>query len=178
MMKNIPLACAAAALLLTGSLASADSATPAHPLANKAAAAPVKRAPMKANSTGLALRYTVPDTIKAGVATPLRIELSGARGDDARVELRASQADIVVTQDGRALPGPIALPRGAVRTMDLVVTVPADGIYHLSVLMSQGGRRAVAAVPLRVGSAALSRKAEGTPQTTPSGERVISMPAK
>jgi hypothetical protein len=133
---------------------------------------------MKANSTGIVLRYAAPDTLKAGQATPLRIELSGAVSDGASVELRASSPDIVVTQDGRPVQGPIALARGAKRTIDLLVTAPADGAHHLTVLMSQGGRATVSAVPLKVGTGAVARKTEGKVEVTLSGERVISMPAK
>ncbi len=139
----------------------------------------MKLAPMKANSTGLVLRYAAPDTLKAGQATPLRIELSGASSDGASVELRASSADIIiVTQDGRAVQGPITLTRGATRTIDLLVTAPADGAHHLAVLMSQGGRSSVSALVFKVGTGAVLRKTEGKVEVTPNGERVISMPAK
>lgn len=183
MIKTTSLGIAAAALLISATSAQASAAD--EPAARKSAPAPtsvavlMKRAPMKANSTGLVLRYATPDTIKAGQATPLRIELSGASSDGASVELRASSPDIVVvTQDGRAVQGPIALARGATRTIDLLVTAPADGAHHLTVVMSQGGRVAVSAVPLVVGNGALARKSEGKLETTPTGERVISMPAK
>jgi hypothetical protein len=181
MTKPLPLAVAAAALLAAASPAQASAA--AEPAARKSTAtqqtSAMKRAPSKANSTGLVLRYAAPDTLKVGQATPLRIELSGATSDGANVELRASSPDIVVaTQDGRAVQGPIALARGATRTIDLLVTAPADGAHHLTVVMSQGGRSSVSAVPLKVGTGAVSRKTEGKVETTPSGERVISMPAK
>jgi hypothetical protein len=185
MTKHLSLVIAAAALFSAASSAQASAAD--EPIARKSTASqktatvpisPMKRAPMKANSTGLVLRYAAPDTLKAGQATPLRIELSGASSEGASVELRASSPDIVVTQDGRAVQGPIALARGATRTIDLLVTAPADGAHHLTVLMSQGGRVAVSALPLKVGTGAVLRKTEGTVEVTPSGERVISMPAK
>ncbi len=182
MIKTTSFGMAAAALSIaaTSALASAADET----VARKPAPAPtsvavlMKRAPMKANGTGLVLRYATPDTIKAGQATPLRIELSGASSEGASVELRASSPDIVVTQDGRAVQGPIALARGATHRIDLLVTAPADGAHHLTVVMSQGGRVAVSAVALVVGNGAVVRKTEGKVETTPSGERVISMPAK
>ena len=182
MIKMPSLALAAAALSIAAASAQASAAN--EPAARKAApaqttaAAPMKRAATKANSTGLVLRYAAPDTLKAGQATPLRLELSGATADGASVELRTSSPDIVITQGGRAVQGPMALARGATRTIDLLVTAPADGAHHLSVLMSQGGRVAVSAVPLKVGTGAVSRKTEGSVEVTPSGERVISMPAK
>ena len=182
MIKDTALACAAAALFIAAAPAQASAAN--EPLGRKSittqktAEAPMTRAPTKANSNGLVLRYAVPAILKAGQATPVRIEVSGAMDDRASVELRASQPDIVVTQDGRTLQGQLALTRGVVRTLDLLVTAPVDGAHHLTVLMSQGGRIAVSAVPLRVGSGAVSRKTEGKVEVTPSGERVISMPAK
>jgi hypothetical protein len=182
MTMHLGLAIAAAALFSAASPVQASAA--AEPVARKStasqktAAEPMKRAPMKANSTGLVLRYAAPDTLKAGQATPIRIELSGASSDGASVELRGSSPDIIVTQDGRAVQGPIALARGATRTIDLLVTAPADGAHHLTVLMSQGGRSSVSAVPLKVGTGAVTRKTEGKVEVTPSGERVISMPAK
>jgi hypothetical protein len=182
MTKHLPLAIAAAALFTAAS--SADASGAAEPAASKSTASqktasgPMTRAPTKANGTGLVLRYAAPGTLKAGQATPVRIELSGASSDGASVELRASNPDIVVTQDGRALQGPITLTRGATRTIDLLVMAPSDGEYHLTVSMSQGGRVAVSAVPLKVGTGAVSRKTEGKVETAPSGERVISMPAK
>jgi hypothetical protein len=180
MTKHLPLALAlfAAASSVLACTAAEPAARSTSAASEKMAAGSMKRAPMKANSTGLVLRYAAPDTLKAGQATPLRIELSGASSDDARVELRPSSPDIVVTQDGHALQGPIALARGATRTIDLLVTAPADGAHHLTVVMSQGGRVAVSALPLKVGTAAVSRKTEGRVEVTPSGERVISMPAK
>jgi hypothetical protein len=181
MIKTTSLGLAAAALSIAATSAQASAAN--EPAARKApaqttAAAALKRAPSKANSTGLVLHYAAPDTLKAGQATPLRIELSGVSSDGASVELRASSPDIVITQDGRAMQGPIALARGATRTIDLLVTAPADGAHHLTVLMSQGGRVAVSALTLEVGTGPVTRKTEGKVETTPSGERVISMPAK
>jgi hypothetical protein len=182
MIKTTSLGVAAAALSIAATSAQASAAN--EPAARKPAPAPtsvvvlMRRAPMKANGTGLVLRYATPDTIKAGQATPVRIELSGASSDGASVELRASSPDIVVTQDGRPVQGPLALARGATRTINLLVTAPADGAHHLTVLMSQGGRVAVSALPLRVGTGAVAHKTEGKVETTLSGERVISMPAK
>jgi hypothetical protein len=182
MTNQLSLAIAVAALFAAASSAQASAAAepPARASTSiqKTVAGKMRQASMKANSTGLVLRYAAPDTLKAGQATPLRIELSGASSDDASFALRASSPDIVITTpDGRALQGPIALARGATRTIDLLVTAPA-GVHHLSVVMSQGGRSAVSALAFKVGTGAVSRKTEGNVEVTPSGERVISMPAK
>ena len=89
----LPVVAAAAALSIAAMSAQASAANEpaarkAAPAQTTAAAAPMKRAPMKANSSGLVLRYAAPDTLKAGQATPVRIELSGAASDGASVELR------------------------------------------------------------------------------------------
>ncbi len=181
MTKHLPLTLTVVTLFIAASSAQAGAAgeaTARKSAASPSATAAMKRAPMKANSTGLVLRYAAPDRLEAGLATPVRIELSGAASDGARVELRTSSPDIVVTHNGRAVQGPIALQRGATRTIDLLVTASAEGLHHLSVLMSQGGRSSVSAVPLQVGRGAVLRKTEGKVEVTPSGERVISMPAK
>jgi hypothetical protein len=70
------------------------------------------------------------------------------------------------------------LQRGESRTLNIDVPPQADGVHYLDVVTTQAGRTSVQSVPLKVGSGRAALKPEGRPQTTPSGEKIISLPAQ
>jgi hypothetical protein len=48
----------------------------------------------------------------------------------------------------------------------------------VNVITTQAGRSSIVQIPVKVGAGAAKREKQGTVQTAPSGERVISLPAK
>jgi hypothetical protein len=176
-MKSTLLWMAAAAVLAPAHAeTSLESATP-----SAARSAPAS-ARGKANATGLTLRYSAPDGLRAGQTATVQLTISGVRADDASVQLSADSAALrVLKVDGAAPAGPIALTAltaGSERRIDVEVSASSDGMHYLNAVLTQNGRRAATAVPLRVGTGSVSMKREGQAQTTPGGERIISLPAK
>lgn len=132
----------------------------------------------KTNASGLTLRYSVASGLRAGQTATVQLVISGARAGDASVQLSADSAALrVLKVDGAAPAGSIALAPGAERRIDVEVSASSDGMHYLNAILMQNGRRAATAVPLRVGTGSVSMKREGQVQTTPSGERIISLPA-
>lgn len=174
-MKSTLLWIAAAAALAP---AQADTSldTSAKPLTASSASAAGTRT--KANASGLTVRYNVPAGLRAGQKAVVQVVISGARASDASVQLAGDSAALsVLTIDGVKPTGPVALAPGAERRMDVEVSASSDGIHYLNVILTQNGRRSASAVALRVGTGSVSMKREGQLQTTPSGERIISLPA-
>jgi hypothetical protein len=167
----------AAIVALTPGAAAADVSSRTTKAEPPAAAGFVQAKIKRGSNTGLTLRYAAPTVMKAGVASALRIEVAGARSADARIELRPSSPDLSLTQNGIEV-REVMLSPGQTHTLELQATASVDGLYHVTVVLHQGGRSAVSAVAMKAGSGTVSMKSEGAVQTTPSGERVISMPAK
>lgn len=116
--------------------------------------------------------------LRAGQTATVQLVISGARAGDASVQLSADSAALrVLKVDGAAPAGSVALAPGAERRIDVEVSASSDGMHYLNAILTQNGRRAATAVPLRVGTGSVSMKREGQVQTTPSGERIISLPA-
>ncbi len=148
----------------------ATKATPdAGPQWNRSAAT-------KHNGSGIRLEYSVPTTFSPGRTGTVQLRFSGVTADDARVEWRAPAGGSVSSAALGAATS-LALPRGEVTTVLLDVTPAADGMAYLDVFTSQGGRTSAQSVPLKVGSGAVSLKRDGTMQTMPLGEKVISLPS-
>ena len=124
------------------------------------------------------MRYSVPSGLRAGQKALVQLVISGARASDASVQLSADGAALRILTIDRAAPaGPIAVAPGAERRIDVEVSASSDGMHYLNALLTQNGRRAPSAVPLRVGTGDVPMKREGQAQTTPGGERIISLPA-
>lgn len=134
-------------------------------------------APAKPQGSGIVLRYDVPARLSVGQAAPVRLRFSRVSADDARVELKVPDGVSVTLADGSAATS-VALPRDRETTLELRVTPKNDGVHYLDVFTTQNGRSSAQSVALRVGSAAAAMKRNGAAQTTPSGERVISLPAQ
>ena len=134
------------------------------------------QARQKPNGSGVQVRYTAPTQLRLGQAGAVRLQLSGVSAP-ASVELRASHPDVRLEIDGATAQGALDLRAGEVRSLEVRVTASSEGLHYLNVFTTQHGRPSVTAVPLRVGSANLQPKPGGTVQTTPSGERIISLPA-
>lgn len=135
-----------------------------------------KAAAAKHNGSGIRLSYIVPAGMQPGQSARVQLQFSGVTADDASVEWRGpAGSNVSSAQLGAA--SSMALPAGQVTAISLDITPAADGMAYLDVFTSQGGRGSAQSVPLKVGSGAVHLKREGTMQTAPSGEKVISLPS-
>lgn len=161
-----------AAVLLAGPLAAAAH-EPARP-AKHAAMGDWMRLPAKHNGSGVDLSARLPkQPLDVGQPAPVQLRFDGAAG--ARLALRAPAGVSVQLADGSALPVDMEVPDGG---LTLQVQPLAQGLHYLVVTTTRGGRRSVQAVPLKVGGATPQLPHDGQATTTPSGEAVISLPAR
>lgn len=129
----------------------------------------------KQNGSGVMLRYSVPTVLNAGQTATVQIRFSNVTKNDASVKV-TPPASVTMTGDASVMTGK-ALPLGST-TLTLQVTPSADGLEYLNVFTTQGGRSSAQSIPLQVGSAKAELKNKNKVETTPEGEKVISMPAK
>lgn len=129
----------------------------------------------KHNGSGVTVSYNVPKVLSAGQTATVQIRLSNVTKNDASVKV-TPPASVTMTGDASVLTGK-ALPLGST-TLTLQVTPSADGLEYLNVFTTQGGRTTAQSIPLQVGSAKAEVKNKNKVETTPEGEKVISMPAK
>ena len=156
--------------------AHAGSDASAHPAAKAKHSPHWTLAAAKHNGSGIRLSYIVPAGMQPGQSARVQLQFSGVTADDAKVEWRGpAGSSISSAQLGSA--ASVALPAGQVTTISLDVTPAADGMAYLDVFTTQGGRGSAQSVPLKVGSGKVALKREGTMQTAPSGENVISLPS-
>lgn len=172
---------AAAACMIGSALVAAPARADAQtPAAAPASAAAKKtqwvKLPRKHNGSGVQLNYSVPAGLQAGQTIAVQLQFSGITQDDASVEIKAPAGVGLVAASG-SLPARMALPRGRATALTLQVTPAADGLQYLRVFSSQGGRSTVQLIPLKVGTGQVQLKSNGAAQTTPTGEKVISLPS-
>jgi hypothetical protein len=67
---------------------------------------------------------------------------------------------------------------GQTASTTLTVTAPADGTYFVNVTTRQAGRPTTVSIPVTVGAGGVQLQKQGTVQTAPNGEKVISLPSK
>jgi hypothetical protein len=128
----------------------------------------------KHNGSGVQVRYSVPASLQAGQAATVRLQFSSVSAEaDATAEIKAPAG---VTLSGVA--APVTLPRGRTTTVEVQVFAAADGQYFLDVFTTQAGRSSAQSIPLQVGNAKPQLKTTGKAETTPSGEKVISLPSQ
>lgn len=162
-----------AAFATTSALADAPA-----PAAKPAKARAWVQAPRKHNGPSVRLSYSVPAQLAVSQAASVRLMFEGVAQDDTRVSIKSPDGSVSVTQADGSATTDVALPRGHTTLIDLRVTPSIEGLHYIDVFTSQGAFSGVQSVPLKVGSGKLQFKPNGTVQTTPSGERVISLPAK
>lgn len=156
----------------------ADAPSPNAKPAAKAKATWVAAA-RKHNGSGVELSYTVPATLTAGQAAEVQLRFNDVKKDDASVKITApAGVALASTTSNAALNADMVLPRGQTTVVTLQVTPSADGLQYLNVFTTQSGRSSAQSIPLQVGSSANKLEASGKPETTPAGEKVISLPSK
>jgi hypothetical protein len=160
--------------------ADASTTPPATISNNRKATAPKPRfvvAPQKHNGSGITMSYHAPEQLKPGVAATVQIKFTRVTSSDAQVELHAQGSELQVTRNGHLITGPMALEVGKAQLIEVQVT-GSEGMHYLSVFTRQHGRSSTQGIALKVGQGAIKLKPNGTVQTTPSGERVISLPSQ
>lgn len=174
---NLITAICGAGLALLAPCAWAD--IPTAPVAGHEAKTKAKTAwvtaARKHNGSGVTMSYSVPKVLNAGQMATVQIRLSNVKKNDASVKV-TPPASVTLTGNTSVVTG-MALPLGST-TVTLQVTPSADGLEYLNVFTTQGGRTSVQAIPLQVGSAPPALKTQNKIETTPDGERVISLPAQ
>lgn len=130
-------------------------------------------APAKPNGSGIRLRYHVPAAVQPGQRVTVQLEFSNVK-DGAEAQWRLPEG-VATPLPGQA--AAIQLVPGQPNVVSLDVVPAADGMVYLDVVTRQGGRGSVQSVPLKVGSGKPLLKREGTLETTPSGEKIISLPS-
>jgi hypothetical protein len=137
-------------------------------------------APQKHNNSGIELRYKLGSQPKAGQPVTVELEFSGVAADDAHIQMRldpalapSATAALQKNADGFRLP----LSKSQANTQMMTVTPNADGMYFIQMQMTQAGRTSAASIAIQVGDGPVATPTLGEVQTTPSGERIIMMPA-
>ncbi len=125
---------------------------------------------MKANGSGVVVNATVPPKLAAGQTVALRLSFDGVSAEGASAEVREPGAN------GRVLLT-LQLPAGQPTNADLNYQVGGDGVQFIDIITRQNGRTSIQQLALAVGSGQNKLKANGTEVVTPSGERIISLPA-
>lgn len=162
----------AVALLTLAFLAPLEGRT-AEP-AKETGASTMKSAPMKANGSGIIIRYRLDGTPKAGVPVPVVLSFDGVT-DPAGALLRLE------TEGGLSLDRGAAsqtLPAGAVTTLTINVIPAGAGIGYLHVFTTQHGAVSVTSVPVQVGGTPPAPPSAGELKQSPDGEKIRSIQVK
>jgi hypothetical protein len=147
--------------------ASADAAASTPRLAMK----PV--APRKSNGSGIEVQFRIDGAARLGEALPIALSFDGVTDP--------SGARVRFTVDaGLSLPpayaGDFPLSSGpSAPTLTVPVIPTADGLAYLNVFTTQHGVTSVSSVAVQVGKAA-SLKLRGDLKTTPSGDKILTIP--
>ena len=126
----------------------------------------------KKGGSGVNVAYRVDGSGQPNVPVQVTVEFSGVRAPGGATASFAAEAPAVLNAPG------LTLSPGQRHSTTLTVTAPADGIYFVNVTTVQDGRPSVVSIPLKVGTGGVRLQKQGTVQTMPSGEKVISLPSK
>ncbi len=133
----------------------------------------------KHNGSGVKLRYRFLDEPRSGQI--LRIELEIAAQENALVSLR-QDSSLVMNMDNaweKTRTGADLRLAKSGKTRHIVSVMPkAEGLYFVDVTTSQGDKTSVASIAVKVGDAPVATPTIGEKIVTPTGEKIISMPAK
>jgi hypothetical protein len=163
---------------LAMAMASNAYATKATPT-NASVMAPSKTAadealitlPMKKIGNGVAIAYRFDGA--PAVGKPLIVRISITSKTDAQVT--ASVREGLVLSN----PKQVLLSKAGLTTEHSVMVVPqAEGRFYLNLLSLANGHGAASGIAIQVGNKPAQMKTVGKVQVSPSGERVISVPAK
>ncbi|MEJ8845715.1 hypothetical protein [Variovorax rhizosphaerae] len=131
------------------------------------------RAVKKKNGSGVDVQYSVDGSVGVGQAATVEIQFDGIT-DPAGGSARFS-ADAGLTLAGA---GDLQLPPGQTTTVTLRATPGSEGIAYVNVFTTQNGLSSAISIPVQVGASAPKLRSAGELQKQPTGEAVISMPAR
>lgn len=165
------LLCVAVALPACAGASQPVPADPPSVIAQRPAMVPV--APRKANGSGIEVQYRIEGVARLGEALPIALSFHGISDPagasvrftvDAGLTLPPAYASELALQGGPAAP-----------TMTVPVTPTAEGLAYLHVFATQNGATSVSSVAVQVGKA-VSLKLRGDLKSTPSGDRILTIP--
>ncbi len=135
--------------------------------------APMTMAAQKANGSGVTLQYRVDGATQVGTAVTVVLQFDGVT-DPQGASVRFT------VDDGLTLRGSSTLSLQAGKSTSATVSIVSDreGLAFLNVFTIQNGRSSATSVPIQTGTVAPLMKSQGQIQVTPSGEAIISLPAK
>jgi hypothetical protein len=127
----------------------------------------------KRGGSGVNVAYRIEGAAQPNVPARITVELSGVTAREGATA--AFSAEEPAWLHGAAA---LSLRPNQTNAASLEFTAPSDGMYFINVTTTQAGRSSIVQIPIKVGAGAARLEKQGTVQTTPSGEQVISLPAK
>jgi hypothetical protein len=127
----------------------------------------------KKGGSGVKVAYRIENAGQPNAPVQVTLEFSGVSAPEGATASIAGEAPALVSA-----PASLALAAGQTRSVNVTLTAPNDGTFFINVTTVQSGRPSVVQVPVRIGAGGVKLQKQGTEQTTPGGERVISLPSK
>jgi hypothetical protein len=127
----------------------------------------------KKGGSGVDVAYRIDGRPQPNTPVRITVEFKNVNAPDGASATFAAEAPLVL-----AGPSTLTLASGQTASTTLTVTAPADGTYFVNVTTRQAGRPTTVSIPVTVGAGGVRLQKQGTVQTTPSGEKVISLPSK
>lgn len=128
----------------------------------------------KKPGSGVTLAYRVEGAVSAKVPTEVTLRFGSVTSPDGATVAVAGTDGLVLAETTSAK----LTAHAAQQELRVRVTAPADGVYYLNVTTRQGGRAHVTSVPITVGKGKVKLQKNGSVQTMPNGERVVSLPSR
>ncbi|MGJ7523246.1 hypothetical protein ACSFA0_22380 [Variovorax sp. LT1P1] len=132
-------------------------------------------APRKSNGSGIEVQFRIDGAARIGEALPIALSFDGVTD--------TTGARVRFTVDaGLSLPaayaGEFTLPAGASsQTLTVPVTPTSEGLAYLNVFTTQHGLTSVSAIAVQVGKTG-ALKPQGDLKSTPSGDKILSIPVR
>lgn len=126
----------------------------------------------KRGGSGVNVAYRIEGAARPNAPARITVELSGVTAPEGASASFSAEAPVWLHSAA------VGLKPNQTNTATLELTAPSDGMYYVNVFTTQAGRSSVVQIPVKVGAGAARLEKQGTVQTTPGGERVISLPAK
>lgn len=125
----------------------------------------------KKGGSGVRVAYRIEGMPQANIPTRVVVEFDGISAPDGAIASFSAEDPAVLTGAST-----LTLNPGEMHSTTVLVTAAEDGVYFLNVTTMQAGRSSIVSIPVKVGAGTPRLEKPGTVETTPSGERVISLP--
>jgi hypothetical protein len=127
----------------------------------------------KKGGSGVDVAYRVDGRPQANSPVRIAVEFKNVNAPGGATAEFSAEAPLTL-----AGPSTLTLAPGQTTSTTLTVAAPADGTYFVNVTTRQSGRPSVISIPVTVGAGGVQLQKQGTVQTAPNGEKVISLPSK